>query len=759
MVPLERTPIDRRFEEVGRTDFDGGPTIRSMIEVLNRRKLVTLACVIIGTLLAVVSGSLLPKRYIAESIVILKVHEPEIFQRSLMQSSLVSGSTSDTAVVRSEVALLSSPAYARKIIEQLDLLHDPNFLADAGNGTETIWQRGVGTIRGALDRIGLERLASTLLPPAAPAIDVPQVVPEEMLMGNAIGVFSRHLTIAYDDRSYAIGLRYESRNPVFAARVVNALANRYIMDQLHSKQDSARAALVWLKKETESLGKRVFAADQEVAQFENQHQLASVVGSSIAEQKLAELSAQLSAATANRVRLESELAQFRDSPDDGTRYADASEVLTSPLIQSLRQRKAEAEDAVASLRQTYGPAHPNVATAESRLRQITRSISVEVNRVASSLNEEINAARLRERNLQQRVMQLRGQLDAMNTDRVQLRELQRKASVGRNLYESLLERAEQVESEAQSQQADARMVPAEIPIYPSFPNRKLLGGLGFIGSLMLGLWLAFAIDRMDETVRTPEDAERATQVPILGIVPHVGKGERAISAMVERPRSTYSEAIANILVALRIAGRHGGCRVIAIASAMPNEGKTLLATSLARSAAARGIRTLLIDCDMRRPAVARLLGKRGKSLNAMFADHSAGFTQVATDTPSGLHYVWTTKFSGNPQEVLGSPWMAKLIAKARDDYEFVVLDTPPLLAVSDTLLLSRLADVTLMSVRWGQTLRRTVREAIRSLELYGTHPLGVILSMVHLRKYRRYRTVGYHSPNTTSRRLITWDAY
>nr|WP_294514445.1 AAA family ATPase [uncultured Rhodopila sp.] len=678
----------QRSDRISDYRFDDDRNVlRTVFETLRRRKKIVIACVAVLTLASVVGGSLLQKRYTAESIVILDTRHPEI-QQNLAQSNLVSGSMSDPAVVRSEVALLNSTAYARAVIETSGLLDNPAFRAQIDDDA---WQsRLKGTVEATVDRVATKigrwlGLSTAVTAPAS-------ADSSQKLMEDAIASFSQHLSVFNDDRSYVIKLRYESADPAFAATVVNALAQTYVTEQLRFKQDQSRVALKWLNEQSDILGKKVFADEREVADFERQHNLDTVTGSSISEQRMADLNGQLASAIVDRAQKEVTLARLKGSQ-------------------------------VAAL--------------------------------------EIDVARLREQAIRNQVHDLQGELNGMNIARVQLREMQRKASVERDLYEKLLQRSQQVESEAQSQQSDARFLAAEVPIKPSFPNKTLLAGLGFFTSAGLGLWLALVIDRLDETIRTPGDAARITGVPTMGVIPRVGGGRQALAALTDRPMSTYSEAISKVLLALRSVDHQSPHKVIVVTSALAGEGKSLIAASMARAAAARGMRTLLIDCDFRRPAVSQLFsGKAEASLSGMFeANLTDTRAAAAKEEATGLFYLPAGKVGSSPQQILGSPWMETVLANARVEYDLVVLDTPPLLAVWDALLLSRIAESTLIAVRWGKTPQRAVRDAVELLRTYGTLPVGTVLSLVEWRKYRRYESGGFYYGPKAGRRLLTENTY
>jgi succinoglycan biosynthesis transport protein ExoP len=734
---MRALPPERRFDD--QNDFarsDPGINSGTFFSILSRRRGMIIGCVVLVTLLAVATAYLLPPLYVAEALVILDTRRAEIVQQPAVLSNLVSGSLADAAIVRSEVTLISSPAYARKVIERLDLLHNP------------VFDRELNPEEG---KYGLAT-ATNLISDVRDYFEGPNdTVNTATPIGRAIALLSRNLTVYNDDRSYAIRLRYSSTDPNLATSIVNTLAQSYIADQLDAKREATNRAGVWIKDQLAALLAKLRDNESKIAKFEQQHHLTTVITGSVTEQRLQELNTQLMAATGDRAQKQATLEEIQEMMKAPGGALAASQVLSWPLIQRLREQEATAAGKVASFREEF---RSNVsAPGQALVKEIDDRIAAEVQRIALGLKGEVAAAQVREDALRDAIQRQEAKMDAATTARVQLADLQREESVGRNLYDSFLLRSQQVEADGQSLQSGARAVSAEIPIRPSFPNKPLFIGFGFFGSLFLGVMLAFAVERADDKVRTADDAERLTGLRTFGVVPRMRNGTQAMNAIVDAPLSAFSDAISTTLLGLRMGS--GGHLVVAVSSSLPGEGKTLFAAALARCAATSRARTLLIDCDMRRGTVGRVFGKPDASaVAAMFEEKSVELSKfVQTDESSGLHYLPTARLTFNPQELLGSTWMLDLIAQAQAEYDLVVLDTPPLLMVSDGLLLSRMADTTLLLVRSGKTPSGVVAEAARMLNAYARGSVNTVLSQVHMRKYMRYRDPGYYSSKVQTGRL------
>ena len=321
-----------------------------------------------------------------------------------------------------------------------------------------------------------------------------------------------------------------------------------------------------------------------------------------------------------------------------------------------------------------------------------------------------------------------------------MRELQREADANKLLYENFLTKFKQTSSEEDIQQADARLVSSALPPrIPSFPKKTVLVGFSFLVSLLVGAAAAFILERLDNGFRSSEQVEKLLGVSTLGLVPGVVRQELPQDVVVKRPTSQYSEAIRSIRTALRYSDVDNPPKVVLITSSLAGEGKTVFAGSLARSVARSGGKSLLVDCDLRRPSVAKLLGVNGEpGMLDIFAENANIDSLIRVDEDSGMHYIPSKGGTANPQDLLSSQQMRSFLERMRARYDLIVLDAPPVLAVSDPIILSHFVDTTIYLVRWETTPRPIVTGAVRMLRANGGEIAGVVLSRVNARKHATY---------------------
>jgi capsular exopolysaccharide synthesis family protein len=719
---------------------DDGGEIRQIVNILRRRKVLIAIILIIGTIGAAAVVKNLTPRYMAEAALLLDSRPTRVVDiPAATVRQLLGGPQADVGVVHSELAVLRSPRIAESVIKQLNLLNNPEF--SSGHGGLGTWIReyltpiagvswqwfGTSTAEMKEQRTGAEAA--------------------EAAMNIATDRLTRNLSVTADPRSYVIRVGYESKDPKLAASIANTVAEAYVTQQLAEKQEAVRRANVWLSDRVSELREKVDQSEGAAERFKEANGLSEVRGMTVNAQQLSELNSQIIIAAGARAQKEAELRQIETFKSSNP----SSNFIASPLLQHLREQDATLARQQAELASRFGPAHPKNIDIEAQRRDIRKKIAEEVDGRIKALMSEVSAARAREGTLRSSLAQLQAADRAMSENRVQLRQLEQEAEANRALFASLLNRSKAIESEADIQQPDARIIArARVPDQPSFPKARLLVPLAAIGSALIGLTLAFGRELMDRTFRTTRQIEQLTMRPCLGLMPNFSRSAAPDELGLRRDASPYADAIRSIRLALARSKSRPAPKVVLVTSAVPAEGKSVFALSLARSAAQAGHRTLLIDCDLRRPSVSRLLRQPpGVDLISFCQEKetSLAITQsgerAQIDTESTMHFIPTAGHSRSPQDLLNSPATRDFLDRMRSQYDLIVLDTPPILAASDALVLAPLADTTVFLVRWGVTPRSVATHALRTLAREGVALAGTVLSRVDERKYRSYGEAEY----------------
>jgi succinoglycan biosynthesis transport protein ExoP len=707
--------------------------MRDLLQILIRRKTVIAGCT---GLLTVAAGCIVfvsPTSYTAEAILMLDSQKARVMDVPAVMPEL----PSDQAIVRSEIEVLKSPALAEQVAAKLGLAEKEEFNPASKS---SFWRNLAIGDSPIAQLFRWLRLAKTEeLTDGA----VETASSEDKIRDDVALAVADRLNVANDGRSYVLKIRFTASSGALAATIANAYAELYLRNQLETKKRATERASGWLDAQLKELRDKDVASDRSVELFREQHQLTEARGATVVAQQLAELNSQLIAAVGDRTQKEAALKRVEAAVRSGNAAA-LTEVMNSPLIQRLQEQEAGILRQQSELSNRFLPNHPAMAQVMASRGDLRKKIEAEGKKLVQAVAEDFNAAHAREDALRQRLQELQESAAASDRSQAQLRALEREAGPVRALYENFLARAKQASFEGELQQPDARLVSrALVPKFPSSPNRRVFLAVSFVGAASIGLLLALLLERLDDGFRSSDQIESAAGVAALGLIPEIGR-RNPHNLIVERPISSYAEAIRSFRTGLKFSVRREDLpRVIAITSAVTQEGKTTFTCSLAESVAKSGGRVLIIDCDLRRPSIERIFGHAQTSapdLVSALSGRAELPDVVRHDDSSGVDYVPTIRAVSNPQDLLESDKMHRFLEAARREYDMVVLDAPPVLAASDAVLLSHLADATIFLVRWGLTPRSIALGAIRMLRNQGGNLAGVVLSRVSLRKHARYRT-------------------
>jgi polysaccharide biosynthesis transport protein len=725
-----------------RDQFDLG----EMFRMLRRRRGIILGTMAIVTLAVLALVFLLTPRYTAETALLLDTRKTNIID----MQAVMTGPQAEAAALRSEIDVLRSRQLAGKVVDKLGLVGDPAFndeLTSRGGLFGYVPEEVLTSITGWLASIGVNPFADK-------TANLSEEERRELTRGRLIDKLLDNLVVANDNRSYTIKLLFTSIDPALSQRVVNTVAELYLLEQLEAKFEATRRANTWLSERVAELRDQVRASEQAVQQWREQHKLmaADARGTTVSTQQLGELNTQLILASADRAQKESRLRQFQEQAKGGRIDVSAPEVAQSPLVAQLRAQETDIIRREADLSARFGDKHPAIINVRAELRDVRRQIGSEINKIIGGLAQEAEAARIRERSLQTQLADLQNKASQSNSAEVKLRELEREAQANRVLYESFLGRSKETAEQEDMQQADARIIArADLPIDPSFPNKKLFVILAFIGSGLLGVLLAIIVERLDNGFRAAEQIEQATGISGLGMVPAVPAAQRLSAPLEEyllkKPNSAYAEAVRSIRTAILYSHVDKPPRAVLVTSAVPEEGKSSLAISLARSSSKAGQKVLLIDADMRRPRIHKVLsGRNDATLAELFAGQKTAEEVLNVDEETGMHFICARTGMPNPQDLLGSQHMRDFIRSVSQHYDLVVIDSPPVLAASDSVVLSRIVDATVFVVRWEHTPRPVVLGALKQLQAVGGAVAGVVLTRVNVKKHARfgYGDAGYY---------------
>lgn len=669
--------------------------------------------------------------YTATANVMLDVRQEQVVNAE----AVLSGLPADSSVVDTEVEILRSRRLAERVVNALQLDKDPEF--NPALRSQGLVATARGAVSGALSILRPGEVADTA---------IAEQKAQERIVDNVLA----HLSVRRSGLTYVINVSFESESPSKAATIANKFAELYLLEQLEAKFDATEQANTWLNERLEGLRQQVLADEAAVQQYKIANNLLSAEGATLTEQEISNYNQSLSDARAEVAAAEARLSTARRQLAAGSTGDDLGEALSSAVIQQLRQQRATASARVADLQGRYGERHPEMLTARRQLTDIDAQIQAEIQRIISNLEAQVQVARQRAGSISGSLSSARGTLAGNNQAMVRLNELERTAEASRTLYESYLNRYKETSAQQGIEQSDARIVSqATIPTGQSSPRPMLNLALGLVLALGCGVAAVVLAEMLDAGLATAEDVEQRLEVSYLGAIPLLasvaeGRASSPIDYVVEKPLSSFAEAFRNLRASVIYSRLGESVKIVAVTSALPGEGKTTTSLCLARSAAQQGHRVMLVDCDLRRRSVNRLMGREPeRGLIEVLAGEAILEEVLQTDSVTGVKLLPLAKSSLTPKDVFGSAAMDRLLDELRRDYDMVILDTAPILPVADTRVLAPKADAVVFLARWRKTPQHAIEAAFRQLAGTGAHVGGVALTQVDMKQQSKY---GYGDP-------------
>jgi len=562
--------------------------------------------------------------------------------------------------------------------------------------------------------------------------------------------FLGSLAVKRVPNSRLMDVSFESTDPQLAARIANAHISSYIEQNFRSKYEATTRASTWLTDQLTELKVRVQKAEDARIAYERQNQIWTLDDKqNITSQRLGDINKQLTDAQSERMRKES-LYQFAKSGNlDAVPQVQSNTVLTE-LFKKRGEVSAEYTDAL----NQYGPNFPKVQRLQAQLKDYDQSIEKEKKNILDVLESDYHEAQQRESILTQALDEQKTETNHMAEKLVEYNILKREAEANKTLYEGLMTKLKETAISQGLRSSNIRVVdPAMIPSTPARPAKARNVALGFLVGLVGGIGLALMREYLDNTVKTPDDVETLSRLPSLAVVPEFtgsngdaklktslpgfpsnGHSKRIELVAHHLPKSQMSEAFRALRTSILLSQADHPPQVILVTSALPREGKTTAASNLAVTLAQLGDSTVIVDADLRKPGVSRLLGLPTGTY-AGLSSYLAGVSSldlvsVPHPTIPNLVAIPTGPLPPNPADLLSSQRLVEGIAELRTKFKFIVIDSPPIMAATDAVILSVHTDGVLLVVRSGTTPKEAFTRTRDLLNSVKCRVLGVVLNAV-----------------------------
>lgn len=720
------------------------PPFQHVVRLLRRRGRMIVAVAVVGATLAGIGGLLISPRYTAKAEI---VTDPQA-AIPLGGQTVAVAPPEDESTVQTYLAALTSRGHLQRVLDSLS--RDPsmasaNTRTGAGKSLDDLRRQIAALLEGWWSTVA--RSTRDLLSPRRAVGSADAGVGEAT--EPSLEAFERHLAVYQERGSHVLAVTYTSTSPEEAARAANRVAQLYVDMLYDQKRENTNRTLAWIGRRIPELKGEVERAEVEVQAYRTEHGLAEGNQTNVVDQKLADLNRQVTAAEATLAERDARLESIREFRHSGTGNNALVPTLDSPALRELRSREAAALQSEAELSATLGEMHPKTRAVVAQLQELRAKIGREVDRSATDLDADAKFVQLEVRLLRERLARAQSVSSEARGAEVHLHDLEHGAATIRQVYENLLQRREQLTEQQEMIAPDVRILSLAVPPdRPSSVNPLLFTFPAFVAFLIGGGLLAVAGDRLDQGLRSARDVSEALGIPCIALVPEIRrKGRmRLHHHLLAKPFAPYAEAIRSVVASLQLASPHGVSQTILISSSVPREGKTTLAASLAVYAALLGRRVILVDLDFRRPAILREIGGRAEAdAPDPSSDDRLSAAAIQSIPSLGLDILPVRRRPDDPLLPFAGGELRSLLSQLRRRYDCVVIDSPPLLAVTEARLLATLADKILFVVRWGSTRRDVAQNALRLLRdtrLLGNDSCDVVsavVTQVDLNKHARYR--------------------
>jgi polysaccharide biosynthesis transport protein len=548
-----------------------------------------------------------------------------------------------------------------------------------------------------------------------------------------------------------VNVSYMSTNPELAALVVNSIAKAYMENILEMKMSFSKYTMRWLEEKAGEERAKLERSEQALQQYMKEKDIVTLENRiAMLPERLSEVATKVAEAETKRKEKETLYEQVKNVARDPGKAETIPAIASDPTIQALRVQILKAEQNILDMSRKYGKKHPAMVTAMGDLKILKDKKEQEIRRVVESIKNEYELAKANEQNLRKMVSETKSATLNLNEKFIQYGVLKRESETNKQLFDAIIKRIKEQGITQDIRTIDVSVVEkAEVPKSPAKPKTLLNILLGLIVGLMGGVGLAFFVEYLDNTIKYPEDAESKLGAPVLGIVNLLNtKGKRIEEIVMEEPQSVFAEGYKVIRTSILLSSSDKPLKNILITSISPGEGKTATAVNVALTVAQSEHSVLLVDGDLRRPRVHKIFGLDNSRGLSTYLAGASELHIVPASPKSGIQVMPSGPIPPNPSELLSSRRMQELLAILADKFDIVIWDSPPLMTVTDSLVLSKILDGTIIVARAGATTFENLRKGMKSLNDIESSFLGIIINALEVKKndyyYNRYYQSYYY---------------
>ncbi len=733
-------------------DTGEGRHLLDYVRVLYKRRRVGFAAlVLVVAIVAVVTYRAEPIYEASVQILI----EPEN-RNVVLFKEVIEQDDADKDYQQTQHRILQSRSLARRTVDKLQLWSNPELgYAAPGEAETTGWRGAWLKARAYAARVS----GGVIPPPPAPS------TPSDGETGNearTIDAFVSRLTVVPVRNSRLVDVRMRSRDPQLAADMANALAQNYIDQNMETKLGVSKQASDWLAEQLETQRKQVEATEVALQRYRERNDALSLdEPNNIVLQKLTALNTAVTQAKTARIEKEAVFRHAQSVKSDPTALNSVATILTNAYIQQLRADVADLQRQQMQQAERLGERHPDMVRMKSTLQMAEQKLRAEVDRVLLSLQSQYEAALEQEKSLVGALEAQKNEALALNRKAIDYGALQREAISARQIFETLLQRTRETGISGELKSNNIQIIdPADIPRAPVWPQKRRNLLLALLGGAVFAVVLAFFVDYLDNRIKSPDEIRSALGLPLIGLVPMVSaKSLNGHSLLINNGvPAKFAEAVRAVRTKVLLSVDDGP-RALVVTSTGPKEGKTVVATNLAVALAQAGQRVILVDADLRRPRVHEIFDQpQAPGMTDLLAGKVTGMQSFRQTSVPGLWLLPAGVTTANPADLLGSPRFRESLQMMMRHFDWVIIDSPPVLAVTDAAVIAHQSSGVLFVVGADRTSRHAAQAALEQLEAARAPFLGGVLNSVDLdrhayyfAKYYRHEYSAYYTPEGSGR--------
>ena len=623
---------------------------------------------------------------------------------------------------QTQVEILKSNELARKVIQKLQLTKHADF--DPRQDVEQPWWP-------------TQWFKSKQEPPT-----------EDQVLKGAIGRFSGNLQVQPVRNSQLVQITFTAYDRELAAKVPNMLAEIYIESDLEARVAMTQKASAWLMERMGDLRTKLEGSEKSLQDYRERERIVAAKGLVLsgASKALEEATSNLVSARAKRAEAEALYNQVQSVKQGRATggYESIPAVLRNTTVQRMKENEGDAERKLADASKRYGPEHPKMLQANAELAAARENVKRQIDSVVAGVTKEYEIAKANEQSIERALGQSKSEIQGLNRKEFQLGVLEREAQANKQLYDMFGNRAKETNVGGDLQSTIARIIdPATVPGSAYAPKKAQIVGISAAVALLIGVMLSLLLDRISNTINTAGEVEQRLGLPMLGYLQKLkGLGKKSMKsemAFLADNQSLFAESIRTLRTGVLMSALDTPKKVIVITSSVPEEGKTTVSFNLA-CALAQVKRVLLIDADLRRPKIGRLIGreKNAPGLSHLVSGVATVSECVTKHEQGGFHILTAGFVPPNPLELISSAKFADVLEKLKEAFDVVLIDSPPVQLVSDAVVLSQLASTVIYVVKADSTPHPLARGGIRRLAMANAPLLGVVLNQLDVERAQKY---------------------